>query len=772
MATGDLISITIADSTAIDPQGGIGPSGNGWVAIVVLDGITSTAGTLDASKLTFTVQDPGFLANGATTTVSRTITGQTFLHRTHPNGDQRLITTDGSNLTLYISLDDWIYSGTTIVTAGIAAGFYTGANADTVTATNSSTLAYKKPFGSWLNFNGDTETTNNVYVEFVPASDTARNGRQVACVEFYVTDGVTQSASVFSNSTAISTLVTQGFPPECHSATLNMGGQTQGGFSKVNAKLYPWIGDSSAIMNLDVDGAAWPTALPHTPLRVFCDRNGAYGGAFAYVNGVGAGTPAVSSDPATAKTTPYATLTAAFTAVRAWNNTNKSHNDFGGATIRFINDSGSPVTYPIGVASGNFPGTGRCVVESDPLANAAITVEATVQVSLASNTLWRGLTYKAGASAYLHVGYSTTGTPATNVYFEDVTLNNSLNKNGIGWHSYRYFRNVTLDGGNAIDFAVNGLGPTDRAIPLFAGVVSANRDSHPKDDGTTSYPQSIVGCDIPDYGLDDTGSTAGNHGRVIYNNRLRQLNLNTTSLNTVNVGVANIQNVYEYEAGVSVICMNAYADGDLTTITNYIDYHNTAVGDRCSRMYNDAIATKIAPNGVQKRGVSKYSIYDNYNIKDDRFNLGDGSGSVGNWAYEYSVGNVGNVSLFGNTRRSAGELPENTSADQYLGSYWLSSSSPNLLAEGYTQTQLMDQFVNWTTTPRAVPAVGGDYHLTAAATEMLNRVPSGMAVLSFDLDGVARSNSGAGAAGAYEFSAGGSGGYTYEKISISLSIGL
>ena len=747
---GELLSVTIADSTPIDPQGGIGVDGNGWVAVCVLSGITNIAGTLDASKLLLQVQDPGYTANGTPTTVNRTIRGSTYLHRTHPNGDEPLITTDATNLTLYIAFSELIYAGTTIVSAELESGFYDGSAVGAAgSINNSSTLAYKKPFGAWINFNGDTAESDDVYVEFVAACRTARNGQQVACIEFYADDGVTTGPSVFVNAPTISTLITKGQPPECFAATVDLTGQAYGGFTKVNAKIYPHIGDDYT--DLDVDGYAWPTSLPLTPLRVFCDGDDNYGGAYAYVDGVGAGTPAVSDNPVTAKANPYATLTAAFTAVRAWNNANKGHNDFGGAKIRFINDTASPVTYSIATSSGNFAGTGRCIVEADPLATGEVILEATAQTSQANNTLWRKVTHLSGASNYNLLGYSTSGSPATTVYFDDCAMDNSLNKNGLGWYSYRYFRNYTLKGGNASDLFVNGLGPTDKALALFAGVVSEDRDSHPRDDGSTGWPLAIIGCNLPDYAILNSGVAVGNHGRMIVNNVARQLSLNSTIANTIDWGVANIQNVYEYKSGVNVICMSAFADGDLTTIDNYIDYHNTAPGDRSSRLYNDNVSTQVAPSGVNKAGVSKYSIYDNYNIKDDRFNLGDGSGSVGNWSYEYSVGNVGNVSMFGNTRRTAIELPQNDSSDQYLGSYWQPSSSPNLLAEGYSQTELMDMFVNWTTTPRASPTVGGDYRLTAAATPMLNRVPAGMAVLAFDLDGNPRKNDDSGAAGAYEF---------------------
>lgn len=747
---GELQSIVIADTAAIDPQSGIGPSGSGWVAQCVLAGITNTAGTLAASKLVIQVSDPGYTANGATTTVNRTVRGTTYLRRNYPNGNDRMITTDAVDLTLYVALDDVIYSGTTIVSAEIESGFYDGAVAGAAgSITNSSTETYKKPIGAWGNFNGgEYATTNSILVEFCAFSNVARNNQQVACVEFYADDGTTTGSSVFANSPTLSSLATQGNIHECFSANVDLTGQNQAALTKINAKLYPWIGDSSAIMDLDSDGYAWPTALPLTPLRVFCDSSGSYGGAYAYVDGVGAGTPQVSADPATAKANPYSSLAAALAAVKVWNNANKGHDDFGGSVVRFINDTGGEVTYDLADHTGNFAGAGRHIVELDPDAAGSVALLGVVQRQHADNCVWRNLTIRSvtGGTNYMVLGYSSGGTPATSVFFDGVTFDNPRNVAALAWYSFRHLRNVSFTGGKS---DLRSLGPTDSAVASMFGCSADSDATTPTFSGGSLSPLVLVGSVFPYASVSNTVSQFGDHGRIIYNNRLAAMLFRNTSANTLDFGVANVQNLVEYMPSASVICMNMFADSDLTQIDNYIDFHNTAVGERSSRMYNDVVATQIIPNGLIKKGISKFSLYDNYNIKDERF--GPGQGSVGNWRYSYSVGNVGNVAIFGNTRRLAIELPENDATDQYLGSYWLDSSSPNLLAEGHTQTELMDMFENWTTTPRAVPAVGGDYHLTAAATPMLNRVPPDMAVLAFDLDGEPRSNSGSGAAGAYEF---------------------
>jgi hypothetical protein len=765
---GELTSIIISDATAIDPKSSIGPSGNGWVAICVLADITNTAGTLAGEKLVIEVSDSGYTDGGVVTTRLRTITGTTFLRRTHPDGDSRMITTDGTDLTLYVALSEVIYSGTTIVSAELEAGFYDGSTAGAAgSITNNSTEFYRKPIGAWLNFNGDTALTDSVDVEFCAASRTAMLAQQVACVEFYAYDGVTTGPSVFSNVPALSQLQTQGNIAESFQAAVDLTGQNQAAFTNINAKIYPHIGDASAVTDLLVDGYAWPTALPLTPLRVFCDDGEIYGGALAYIDGVGAGTPQVSDDPVTAKANPYATLPAALLGIRTWNNANRSHDDFGGAFVYYINDTLSPITYNMTGNTTNSPGLGLTTIGADPLATGEIILAAAVQSKHPENIKFKGVTHKSGASGYTVLGYTSSGTPNSQVFFDNCVADNTDNKNFVAWTSYQYFRNYRLRGGN--DIPVATLGPTDRTVPMLVGVVSEDRDSVI----SNAFPHAAIGCDMPAFDMALANTSEGDHGLFLYNNRFNSMRLNNASSATINKGVANIQNVFEKAAGGSVVCMNVFADGDLTSIDNYIEFHNTAVGERSSRMYNDNPSTHVVPNGLVKLGASKYSIWDNYNIKDDRFNLGNGLGSVGTWQYSYSVGNVGNISLFGAVQRTVGQLPGNTSADVYLGSYWQDSSEPNLLALGSTQTEVMDLFLDYKTAPRSVPAVGGDYRLTADATILMNRVPAGMSALKYDQDGVLRKTNGTGAAGAYEFVGSGGGGVSFsQKLSIGLSVGL
>lgn len=734
---GGLLSLTIADSTAIDPISSIGPSGDGWVASVVLKAITSLVGTVDPTKLSISVTDPGFDTSGNATTVSRTITGVAHVRRQYPNGASRMISTDGTDLTLLISLDDWIYSGTTIVSASIASGFYTGSAASTAgTKTNSSTLGYPNPIFGWLNpQNESTGATHGV--EAVVFHRHARSGQQVACIKYSVNDGTHTSADVLVSSVALSSRVTSGNRPECWAGTLDMSGMDQGVTCTVNAKIYPWIGTE---WNIGTSGVAWPTASPQTKLRVFCDRTGGYGGAYAYVkSGASGGT--VSATPATAKADPYPTIVAALAAVKTWNNANKAHNNLGGAFVRLMDDgSGGAQTHNVATAAVNSPGSTWCTIEKDPDTAAVVSITFTAQSAFPTLIKYKNVNHLLGSTTYNILGHNEADSA---VCLEGCAIDNTTNKKVIGWYAFKYLLNTTFTG-SAAD--LNALVSATADVALMGGC-----------SGTTTallaardIAKVFVGNVMPAQALSGSTAGAGMDGQIVFNNTAYSIEWQKgTTAQTLSYGFAAVQNLCEKAAGA--IALNCWADGDLTTIINHLDMHNTAVGERCSRMYNDVVACDVVPNGVVKMGRSMYSIYDNYNFKDDRFSTG--AGSVGNWSYGYGVGNTGNVSLFGAIGRDASYAPHNDNADvPYLGSAWLSSSEYNLYrtALGFTQAQIMDMFTNYTVAPRAVPAGGGSYVPLSSATHLKDRVPSGKSVLKYDIAGNLRKTDGTGAAGCYE----------------------
>ena len=739
--TGGFKSLTIVDSTPIDPISTIGIDGSAWVASVVLKGTTSTVGTLDASKLTIQVSDPGYTAAGGTTTVTRTITGVAHLKRQNPNGNSRMISTDGTDLTLLITLDDWIYAGTTIVSAAIASGFYTGSAATTSASnTNNSEEDYPKPTFAWINLQNERSTGSTHYVEGCFAHRHGRAGQMIAFAEYYATDGTHTDSAETVGSTILSTLQTRGNIAEAWAATVSMSTQTQGGTSKIIARGYPWIGDSSAVLDLSADGYTWPTPKPLTPLRVLCDRTGGYGGAFAYVDGVGAGTPAVSSSATTARANPYATIQAALAAVVSWNNSNKSHNDSGGASIRLIDAAGSNKLYTINANVLGTPGATWCVVEPDPTNTGAVSVTIDGFHIFSEMIKWKVNCVSSAGTSYMFVESSFGGSTGTQVAFDGITIDNTINRDFCSGYSFVSIRNVHMLGGNAVSFS--GFAPSDQSIVCAIGVTQDVTDSNLR---YSDYAQVWIGCDLRGQTINRVPPGKGGDGMFIYNNRVSIIDVSETSATTIATGMAVVQNLAEKRpSDGQAAAIKSFADGDLTTIKNYIQTQNTGVGERSSQLYNDTGTTAV------KKGASRYNIWENYNSKHDEFQ--SGVGSLGAYSYAYSVGNVGNVSLFGAVQEDVNNAPSNSGTDQYMGFAWLPSSEYNLgrTALGFSQTQIMDMFENYTCAPRASPANGGNYRPKGTSTQLLNRVPANMAMFKYDISGVPRRNDGTGAAGAYE----------------------
>jgi hypothetical protein len=258
----------------------------------------------------------------------------------------------------------------------------------------------------------------------------------------------------------------------------------------------------------------------------------------------------------------------------------------------------------------------------------------------------------------------------------------------------------------------------------------------------------IVGNNLPGYSVFIDNFVPGNHGKFIYNNRLRRIDLTLATATTINGLPTVMQNMVELQTN-GLTCCNIFADGDQSTVGWSYRNYNTAVGERASGPYNDVAGTNIAPAGMIKRVIDKNSVYANVNIKTDTFVSGGGGAGV--WASSYGVGNVGRVSLFGAHQQTATDQPHNDNNDTpYMGNYWIPGSIPNAQFLGYTKAQIQAWFVNWTVAPAASPALGGNYKPLSTATPLHGLIPAGAQSLKYDLAGATRRDDGTGAVGAYE----------------------
>jgi hypothetical protein len=711
----------------------IGYNGAGWVAKIVLSGITDVTQVCDATKLTLTVSDPGYDTSGNATTVNRTITGQGPLIRQYedaianlsqgssPNANiNYLITTDGTNLTLYIALSDWIYTGTTINSVSLAANFYGSSSATTISSpTNSSDLAYPNVIFGWHTpqYNS-TNGTGTLPVEGLAFHRHAMNGQQVACVKYQATDAHSISGAVSTvGASTLSTLAKQGNIPEVFAANVDFSGLTQGDNCTVNAIAYPWLGNNPYAIatygSITGQGTAWPTQKGQTLLQALCDKTGAYGGAYAYVSLAGNDTTGVVSTSTTvAKASPFATILAAGTALQTYNNATKGHNDLGGATIRLMDSAGSAATHVIPRSFPTATGNTWFTIESDPTNTGVITADGSTsgynqfpdKLRLRNFTLYPS----SGAGRYIFVA-NTTGALVT----DGLTINNSNNKSPFVYWTYQSFYNHTITDPGSSDTYLWSANVYTLVISGAVSTVSTNATNPPQ-------PGIMIGSILPQdyffFGKNLNGNGyKDNDGIIVYNNRCQVISMTTTPPNawqtshfyqqytmvtngtnfyyaltngtsassggptgtglnitdgsvtwayiatynfSLPTGVAYVQNLVENNnASTGNGVGQFFPDNDIVNFTNFVDMHNTYLGGKCNTLYNDQSDSQIAPAGLIKQGTRKYTIVDNRNIKLDGEKLVQGC--YGNIAFAYGVGNYGEYSLFGEVNRSPQTIPVN-----------------------------------------------------------------------------------------------------------------
>lgn len=755
--------LQVMGPTALDATGDYGDAtartgvnGSGWVAKATMPWLVGQ--TFDPTKIVLTVQDPGFDEAGSTT-VTRTILGGAVLRRQYNAQAQRQMSNDGIQLTVYFSLQSEIYEGSTISAAAALAGYYGSSQAGVINSrVNSSTRAYSKPLWAALNLQHERATGSVFNVEGVAYHRHARNGRQVARVEFIAKDAqgtpnvaATQTAS----STSLSAFQTKGQIVEAYKAAIPLANLTQGDLCQVNVKVYPWIGDASAVLDLEVDGFAWPTANPLTPLRFLNDKTGGYGGAHAAVK-AGASGGTVQATYALALTTPFPTINAALAALPAWNNTNKGHNDHSGATIWLMEGSlgagANHSTANSGVAADiNTIAAGQCWtdIRVDPAATGRVKMTMAVVRSTADLLRWCvDIDHTAGN------GLQGSATPNyTRAAYDGMVLNLSATTATVAV-SYRnglvYARNVSqINIGAAGQACLGRQGGASfrQQYPLLLGCTMADTTT-----GLQIIPFACIGNSFQRSSFAENAyATIPNHdsadGAIVANNLFPNARATCTwgAAQDITRGFALVQNVIERAVVTSQPALQIGADGQVRPLDNVIVHYNTVPGVDSTGRTNTGYTDDAGSAGVIKREYYRFNLLAEYNRKTDTFtSVTAVTGRVGNWQGRYGVGYEGNVVINGDSSNGgggAGSGAVNADGANWLGEFWPSS---NTLKAGVASIAFL--------TPRSGVSGtgGGSYRLISDTNAAYGRVPLGRAGLSFDLAGQPRLNDGTGAAGAYE----------------------
>lgn len=777
-AVGDAIAFAVRNSTAIDPSVtadaglGIGADGNGWTVDLTFKGISANGNVniFDGQKVTISVSDPGFDTSGNATTVTRTIKGSIAIRRQYPNNTQRMITAVGSDLKVTFGLDQPIYQATTINSVTIAAGVYPGANAITVPGAaivNNSTRQYSKPLFGWLNRQRERATGSSFNVEGVAYHRHGRNGQMVACVQYIGKDNAGHTTAVQTvGAPALSSIQTQGNIVEAYKASIPLtaldqtpGSATTTTMPTVDAIVYPWIGDSSAVLTLSVDGYTNPDPRPGTVLKFLNDKTGAYGGAFAYVF-VGAPGGTVSTTAATARAAPYPTVAAALAALKVFNNASKGHNDHSGSKIRLMDDGvGGAVIHEISGNAAVTAGLTFTDLEPDPLNTAAVSFRANSASNVFFPTMiaFGAITILQNANGGSAQNFIIAANGNDLLSLEGTTINlTGTTTMFFNTSTSRIFftqRNTTtVARGGGIPGGTGGYSFTSLELGTIDTVTTA----------ANTVPYCCVGNRFTNKGVNEGSASVGGitqpgiDGGIAVNNTFAKMVGAANSFIgyafNFTKGFAFVQNVFEVPVGTGGALINIAADGSTASVQNMLDIHNTVVGDRGNRMYTDDVGSI----GKKKDGVKMYCLDYSWPIKSDPYTVTSSvTGRVGNWEYAYDVGNFGNVCLAG-AANASGTVNGLADPDGVLWQgMWTNPTSDKRLVVQGAAPGTYNTKVTFTNDASyfGTQAGGGDYHLTGvgdAANAAYNRVPVGFATLAYDISGVARKNDGKGAAGAYE----------------------
>lgn len=681
-----------------DAPGGVGGSNyEGWSVY---------SASAIANDYEYTVSRQGYNASAGTTTYLDTYYVTRQLRQVYPNV--------GVPQADYFANSDNIYSTDT----------------PSGTVTNNSTFTSPKPVANWVTPDrrlcGNALGGTVVPVEVVAFHRDARSGREVACVEFHITDGTT-TIDVVVSSTSVSAYpgdlnaVIVYALPETDITSLNAGRIT------VNAEVYPWIGAAASI----ADSSASSVAREFSP-RYF-EKNVTKFAApdIMYVNGT---TGNDSTCQVNDSGLPALTVVGAINRMR----TGSTGAPWNTATTQIVIDADG--TYSIGAAaSGTSTGqVGGLVITR----NTATTTRA-------------GVILQGGAVTFFPTLSAPATPPRAAIIFRDVTINRAggtaflmRNQDGdfqfdqVSYDNSSRSSNLISSTSTNQTLSLYGVAITNAGTSAFGAVTQAKqrcwRGVSVTTPGTGVEAWLQVGCVFTANNSSlVTANGQTQDGTILAFNRYMSIS-NTTfcSINTtITNGAAFVQNVWEYISATGGNSLSVSNDSLTNNTSGVIIHNNTFAGffsnGRSNLLYDDG-ATARTNKLMSVRG----NLFSQINTKGDEFAT-DGT-RIGNWAFLWGVGCFDNWSQYIDANN--GGLGTSF-AQEYGGrgsSIGTSNTTPQMATSRFTSYQAA-------TSGPTVGAGGGTYTVSASA-EVKGLVD--VAVLSHDLAGTARPTT-ADTAGAY-----------------------
>ena len=649
------------------------------------------------SPQTIAVVRAGFDALGQPATYGGTRTFTRRKRLPYPNHASDTATT--------IVLDDYVYATDTI--PGVA---------------NGSTEASPKPVAAWA-IPHRAVVGNQLPLELVAFHRNARAGRMVAAVRFSASDGTTTVTQTVA-ATTLSTRAGDAQPLPVFAATLDIAALATG-LVTVNAEVFPWIGDTTAVLRSQDQSAA----REFSP-RYFLKNPGlAAAPPLAYVSQTGSDTAGVvSSNAVSAAAAPFLTVKGAIDAI---------HNAFAattgvdGAIVRI----GAGSFALTSASADRVQRVGALTIERDPAVPRANAIVAWGTAPFAPR-LAAGLTppVATGCLRFRDVTVQRTGpsflqgqtNAALEILWEDVALDNG------GYGPWLTRSSNVFSGVTAVNAGGGWLGATALGEHrLLRGVVADLVDG-----GWENWV--TLACAL-------TRASAGTlrdptKGAILFQNRFVNP-LPTSSpaaVSAVNAGetitgfwvMQNLIEVLRTGGGPAVrVSSDTISHGN----TDHCGLgHNTVTGQGSVGRHN--LFYDNNTNGERRshrRAWHKGDILGQLNCKGD-VDIQDGS-ATGMFPYHHGVGCQGNFSQF---------------RTNSAGLYFEFQTYPGLGSNIGTSVTVRNDplFLNYQGVTTAAGAGGGDYRLQPGSPA---RGIVSTRCLSHDLAGNARPVSGADDAGAF-----------------------
>lgn len=718
---------------AVLPFSGVAVRADGWTLDATI-GASKDGGSyvglndFDAPGIELTVTSKSWNTSGVETTTTRTVIATAVLRNPYPDQATLEETEDGSDLDVIFTLSDYIYADDT-VTCSIAEGFFTDDgsggsalenSAQTPTVTNNSAEAYPQPQAVWLHHDLMHIKASSFSPKLAVNHKFGRNGQPVRAVKFIVTDESAHSVEAIATTLSTESYAASSLYSNFFTASIDLTTLDQSELLTIDAIIYPWVGDSYQI---SVSGETYPS--PNlTVLKALNDKGSTFGTVYAYVDGVG-GSPAVSTNPATAAGTPYASISAAAAAIQTYNNSNFSRNNTAGGIIRIpaattITGLGAD-TMDTALTDGVVP----LVLEGVDRATSKYISEATS----ANNDIpgifkVRNLTLqKVSGSIIMFDGENLA---ANMIAFEDCTFDLNGNALYAGWMiqcGRMYFLNCDgADCGQGYNFSTN-LGGTALAlgcsfIPQQAFNAVSSRSAIRVGPSNATHPLAA-----------HKGIFYG--WNVVSNNASNVQCFHSQGQDLGPRGLALVGNVLEkYHTTGSPNALFVSADGDVTPVENIVIAANTVVGERSNVLYQDTGTATVA-----KKGVVLHNVMAERNIKSDVF--GTNGNLVGNWAFRYGAGCSHNASIYGS----------NSTPDTPGASEWLSEIAWRGDVAGADASPVV---VDWVDDNSADGGGGGGGDYTPGVSTAIPQIPAGETCFAVDLFGTAIPTDGTAYAGAVQ----------------------